>query len=461
MAIWSLCKQSEVLSSGRMDAEYFRPIFIELEKTLASLEAKQLRNYLDFVRCGPFGSTITCDTYSKEGVVVARPFNIEGMEFRYKNLAFIDIKDVKRKGLFLYSDGDIFFSRVGDIRVGYLAHNDKFPNLTISPNIIACRIKPYSIKSGYLTVFLNTKYGKLQIERGLKVVAQPTISTSLVSKIRLFVPNKADEENINSLFIQSLDSYKKSNGYYTQAQQLLESELGLDKLDLKKSLSYTVNVSELVTSQRLDSEFFDPVATAIVEKIKSLDHVKLIENCIVGNGFPWNSEKFLPDNSGEPVVRIRNIKPSYVDIEELTSIEPNYARKVGFTKAKRGDVLIGMDGLKYFYASLLEGPCYVNQRVAHLTWLPNAKISPEYTTFIINSKVGQAQLLSNMTIATTVGHITNRDISKLLIPYISDSFHQKITELVRQSIDKKQESKRLLEQAKTRVEQLIEEAVQA
>ena len=66
-----------------------------------------------------------------------------------------------------------------------------------------------------------------------------------------------------------------------------------------------------------------------------------------------------------------------------------------------------------------------------------------------------------MTVATTVGHITNRSILKLLIPYVSESFHQHITELVRQSIDKKQESKQLLEQAKTRVEQLIEEAVQA
>jgi hypothetical protein len=120
-----------------------------------------------------------------------------------------------------------------------------------------------------------------------------------------------------------------------------------------------------------------------------------------------------------------------------------------------------MDGIKYFNASLLEGDCYVNQRVAHLIQKPSSKISPEYATFLINSRIGQTQLLRDMTIATTVGHITNRNISKLIVPYVSDNFHREITALVRNSIDKQQESKKLLEQAKSRVEQHIEEAARA
>ena len=72
-------------------------------------------------------------------------------------------------------------------------------------------------------------------------------------------------------------------------------------------------------------------------------------------------------------MRIRNIRPSHIDIDELTSIVPEYAQKVSFPKANRGDVVVGMDGIKYFYASILEDKCYVNQRVAHLTWRPGCK----------------------------------------------------------------------------------------
>lgn len=64
-----------------------------------------------------------------------------------------------------------------------------------------------------------------------------------------------------------------------------------------------------------------------------------------------------------------------------------------------------------------------------------------------------------MTLATTVGHTTNRDIDKVLIPTFLQSFHDEIT-LMRNSIDSKEESKRLLKQAKARVEHLIEAAVQ-
>ena len=119
--------------------------------------------------------------------------------------------------------------------MGYLPANDKYPNVTISPNIIAARIKKGAFQSEYLAVFLNTKYGQQQIERGLKVVAQPTISTSLVSKIKVFIPNKDDEQKVNRLFLSALDCNEKYKEYYTQAQHLLESELGLDKLKFQEA----------------------------------------------------------------------------------------------------------------------------------------------------------------------------------------------------------------------------------
>ena len=42
-----------------------------------------------------------------------------------------------------------------------------------------------------------------------------------------------------------------------------------------------------------------------------------------------------------------------------------------------------------------------------------------------------------MTIARTVGHITNVNVAKLIIPIFSEEIHSKITELVRNSINGK------------------------
>jgi type I restriction enzyme, S subunit len=313
----------------------------------------------------------------------------------------------------------------------------------------------------YLTLYLNTQFGIGQIKRrAMRSINQANVSGSEVKKILIPLIDLKIQEEVADLVNTSYQKSKDGKASYTQAQKLLESELGMDKLCFDKPVGYTAQFSELELSRRSDPEYFDPVARSIISKVMEFEHVKLGSSFSVGNGFPWYSKKFLSDNSGEPVVRIRNIRPTHIDVDELTSIDPDYARKVGFSKANKGEIVVGMDGLKYFYASVLEGDCYVNQRVAHLKQLSNAKISSEYATFIINSRVGQAQLLRDMTIATTVGHITNRTIAKLLIPYVSDEFHDNITALVRTSIEKKQESKQLLAQAKARVEQLIEEEVQ-
>lgn len=281
-----------------------------------------------------------------------------------------------------------------------------------------------------------------------------------LARIRIPTISENARLGISKLIDGALAANSTSRANFAKAKQLLNSELGLDKLTLRKQVGYVAQASSVADSRRTDAEYYNPSAREIVQRITALQHTTVRESFNVQGGFPWNSAKFLPDNSGEPVVRIRNIRPDYIVPSELTSIDAAYANSVGVLKAQRGDVVVGMDGIKYFYASVLEGDCFVNQRVCHLSPRSSSTMSSEYAVFMINSIIGQAQLMRDMTVATTVGHITNRDVAKLVIPTISRSFHDEVTALVRKSIDSKEESKRLLEQAKARVEQLIEEAVQ-
>lgn len=391
--------------------------------------------------------------------------------FQYNDISSVDIssgkvsenilriKDAPGRAVFVNKKDDVLISTVRPNRNANAIIEDK--NILQVGSNGFCNLRTSNINPNYLFIFSKTKYFRDYLIRFSKSTMYPAVSNIDVMQFPFFRPQNLqtiDEISNQAILLRQLRL--DADALYQQAQQLLESELGLDKVKFKKLVGYTARFSELESSSRLDPEYFDPVASEIVKRISTFDHSQLVTNCFIKNGFPWNSKKFLEDNSGEPVVRIRNVRPSHIDIENLSSIEPRYVRSVCFPKAGKGDVVVGMDGIKYFYASILEGDCYVNQRVAHLVWKTSAKISPEYATFIINSRVGQAQLLRDMTIATTVGHITNRDIAKLLIPYISEEFHGQITKLVRQSIEKQKESKRLLDQAKTRVEQLIKEAVQ-
>jgi type I restriction enzyme S subunit len=406
---------------------------------------------------GPFGSAFHVKNYDFQSPYRylrgrdIKPFFILDDDSRY-----VPEADFQRLKDYAVQHDDLMISVVGTL--GNVAVCTSYD----TPAIFSCKstlFRSFGANPYYLLAYLNCHQGQLCLLRRQRGAVQTGLNIEDLKTIPIPRFDNEVESEITFSVRFAHKALRDSKEHYTQAQHLIESELGMDKLSFQKPVGYTAQFSELEQSRRLDAEYFDPVASSIVERISTFDHVRLGANCNVGNGFPWNSKKFLEDNSGEPVVRIRNIRPSHIDVEELSSIDPKYARNIGFPKAKEGDVVVGMDGIKYFYASLLEGDCYVNQRVAHLTWHPGAKISPEYATFIINSSIGQAQLLRDMTVATTVGHITNRNIFNLLIPFVSNAFHRKITNLIKQSIDKKQESKRLLYQAKTRVEQLIEEAV--
>lgn len=458
MAVWSNTSLSEITKSfGRFDAEFFRPEYLANGHLLDCLPNTSLRSIAKKIDVGHVGSMVK--HYSDEGVLLLQTQNIKEFFLDFSHTITITPKFHARLKKSQIHTGNILIARSGSFGSASIYLEDRVIN---SADIIIVDVHEESgIDSLFLVAFMNSIYGSTQLVRFASGGVQGHVNLKILEHFKIpQLPFHTQEEVANSVKSAYL-GLKASEAAYTKAQQLLESELGLDKLKFDKTVGYIAQFSDLELTRRADPEYFNPVSASIVARITKFDHITLGSSFAISNGFPWHSKKFLSDNSGEPVVRIRNIKPTYIDVEELTSIDRDYARKVGFSKANKGEVVVGMDGLKYFYASVLEGDCYINQRVAHLKPLSNAKISSEYVTFIINSRVGQAQLLRDMTIATTVGHITNRNISKLVIPYVSDKFHDEITSLVRTSIDKKQESKRLLDQAKSRVEQLIEEAVQA
>ena len=83
------------------------------------------------------------------------------------------------------------------------------------------------------------------------------------------------------------------------------------------------------------------------------------------------------------------------------------------------------------------------------------KIEPEYITLVINSLVGQMQAERDAG-GSVIAHWKPEQIKNILIPILSTETQQKIAELVRQSHIARQKSKKLLEEAKRKVEELIE-----
>lgn len=454
MATWNTVNLTDI-RADRFDAEYFRK---DYQDNIKKLELTgQVTNLGKLFKVIDRGDKAA---YQETGPIpVLRSVNIRKLSFNNTRQEYVtnEYFQVKSKGQVLKDDILITSTGTGTLgRTSIWYKNTKAFNVPENSFLRA----PINIDPYLISAYLNTDYGIEQLfqnQRG----SSGQLHLYPVDIKRVIVPKCIFDyqDEIGDNLRKAFELNEESQRLYNKATELLESKLNLDNSDLDNlSNKFISNFNDIVSGKRLDPEYYNPRTKIIVERIMSLEHTTINENFYIKNGFPWDSNKFLENNSGEPVIRIRDIKPTYIDNAKLTSIEQKYANTVTFNKAKVGDVVIGMDGLKYFYSSILEEDCIVNQRVCHIEQKSTSQISSEYVTFMINSEIGQSQLLRDMTIATTVGHITNKNVAKLVIPIISMEFHDKITKLVRDSIDSDKKSKKLLELAKSRVEQLIEDA---
>jgi len=457
MAVWSVIKTSDIATSKRTDADYFKPEYMDLSKKLTTIKAIFLRKDLEFVRCGPFGSTITCDTYIDNGVVVARPFNIDRMEFQYENIAFISHNDVIKKGLHLYSYGDIFFSRVGDIKVGFLSKNDDYPKVTISPNIIAARIKQNTIRSEYLVVFLNTHYGIKQIERGLKVVAQPTISTSLIQNLRVYIPTETIQDQISQIFQEAIYNKIKSQKNFAKAQQLLESELGLDKLSFGKPVGYTARFSEVIANSRTDADYYQL-------KYKQLDNiaakfpVKKIR--AISEKLETGSYSLSYSSEGRMYLRGVDINKGFINSDSILRTK-HLAANLKNTVIK-DDILVtrvGSIGVCAIIENTHAGSLYSDNLIRiRISDQVKEEINAQYLNLLLNTTYGQMQMV-RYSRGSVQQRLNQSQLALIPVPIIKWENQLKIERLLKKHRKDITESKQLLDQAKTRVEQLIEEAV--
>lgn len=460
MAVYSEVSASLLKNhSGRIDAEYYRPETLYAENIIKN------QNHTLFGHIVEDGYRVVYEntkilrgdkvTDSDCRFVQASNISSNGLEIEVENVGFVSENDWLRYPKGRIKKGELLIEVKGQAEKVTIVPNDYPSKSLISGSLFKATIGEL-VTPEYAFAFFNSKYGKILRDRTKTNTLIGFVSKPELYKIPIPLPSSAKIEEITILVSKAIEKNEFSKSLYKQAQEYTDKELGIDQLGMEKPINYETRLSDVVRSHRNDAEYFNPITSKIVSNITKLKHHKIRDCFNIASGFPWNSSKFSDDGIGEPVVRIRNIRPGMIKNNSLTTLNKKYVERLQVQKAKPNDIVVGMDGIKYFYSSIIKDDCYVNQRVAHLSQKPGSVVSSIYASFIINSRIGQNQLLRDMTVANTVGHITNRNILELVIPYPSKEFHDEITDLVAESFTAKDEAELLLKQAIKGIEDLIE-----
>ena len=111
------------------------------------------------------------------------------------------------------------------------------------------------------------------------------------------------------------------------------------------------------------------------------------------------------------------------------------------------------------YIFSLDEDTVVDGTIRVLRRKSNTPINYEIPTLLfLSTKVGQELIYRGIVGSTGIISLPDDYLSKIPIPHFPEDLCLELTKLVKESMMAKRESKRLLEEAKTRVEQLIEEA---
>lgn len=435
--------------SFRYDAEYFQ-IQPLLTKISDSRNVK-LQIISDWITQGPNPK------FNEDGIFCLTGRNISTGELAFEGSDLVDEAEFRKWKRFLLLNGDILITLKGAGSTGKVAIFYSDQKSIFSRNLGLIRLAKQKLTPEFLLAFFNSRLGQKIIDRGVTGgTGQLTLPTTYIKNLRIPDFNTTFIKKITTLVLDHQYSFDNSKSLYSQAEQLLLSELGLLDWEPKHKLAFVKNFSHTQNADRFDAEYFQPKYEEIIEAVKKFkggfDEL--------GNLVKIKDKNFTPkDNEQYKYVELANIS-SNGEINGYTENFGNELPSRARRKVQKGDLIVSsIEGSLESIALITED--WKNVLCSTGFFAVNSdKINSETLLVLLKTKVGQLQLKKGCkgTILTAIG---KEELSKIVLPKIDSKTQEEIKKKIAEMYETKKLSKSILEIAKRGVEMAIEENEEA
>ncbi len=435
----------EASDSRRFDAEFFRPDYLKVQKQLEEISSHRL---IDFQVEIKHPKEIKRN-YVDDGVLFLRAQNVRPLSIDLTtNPVYISEEDVERLKDNTLHYKDILITRSGANFGQCAIYLEKRQTIASSHTFI---VKSGNLNPFFITVFLNTKYGRKLIDKGMYGGSQPEIAPYFLYQIPMPVWRDIQIE-IEKTYLRSHDLTQLSKIRYTQAQTLLLSELGLTDWQPKHRLTFVKNYSDMERAERIDADYFQPKYEEIAYAIKN-------HSCgwdTLGSLVDLKDKNFrLADKTEYKYIELANIvgDGGIADcmIEQGQDLPSRARRQVAM-----GDVIVSsiegsLDSIALIDKEYDQALCSTGFHVVN-----SQAFNSETLLVLLKSIIGQLQLKKGCS-GTILTAINKDEFGKVILPIIAEEKQIQIQQKVVESFNLRKQSKRLLECAKRAVEIAIEE----
>ncbi len=452
--VYSIIQKSQLEGAHRIDAEYYQPEFLNVKDTLLSKEYFVLGKHA-FITDGEHGSV----EFTDHGIRYLTAENIQEGFINSSDARFVsELVDKRNRRASLLPD-DVVISIKGTVGQAAIAFDENIPsnmNRDVSRIHVKDSINPY-----YLVAFLNSKFGRGQTLRESSGNVQQMTTLGRIRELLIPIISDSDASEIELIIRKARNELKNSETSYQQAEDLLLEELGLSTfaqdLDDNKELSWIVNLSDVKSANRVDAEYFQPKYEKILKKLKGkqTDVLKNHFQILRGKNFAYYHE-------GEAgVIKTKQLRKQFIDFQVEDRTKNETIQKENLPTIKDSDVVFASMGVgslgktNIFYAFETNGTFTIDSTI-RIFRSKNLDILPEVLAVYLSSSIGQELIYKYIVGSSGIISIYENYLSNFPIPVLPKETQQKIAELVRMSHGARKKSKELLEEAKRKVEEMIE-----
>lgn len=436
--------------SLRLDAEYYRPYFLEIEKTLKGKTWDFLSNLRISIKS--FGAYSLCNqvNYKESGIPFLRCKDIKRGHIDFSDVLFIDEATNNLLWKSQVFPNTVLFTMSGTVGNSAIASEDfDYPinsNQDIAKIITNEKINPYT-----LSIFLQSKFGRGQTNRLPIGSVQQHIFLWQLDRLMIPLFGKNFENLIEKTYKLSSKCRASAISELDQAQDILISNLELKNWRPEHQLSFIKNFSDTENANRVDAEYFQPKYAVIVDAIKGYfngsETVKKI--------LTIHDKNFIPQ---------KNVDYKYIELAniggfgEITDVLvskgedlPSRARR----KVSTGDVIVSSVEGSLSSVSLIteeynDALCSTGFYV-----VTSSKINSETLFVLMKSMICQLQLKKGCS-GTILTAINKEEFEKIILPVLDDSIQNQIKDSVQKSFNMRFDSQKFLELAIMAVEMAIE-----
>ena len=419
MARISIVKLSEIEYVKRFDAGRYRTSFLKLEKDLKKMTIIRKLGYLlvEPVRTGyiPRDRDIYQDDIR---IHFLKTDNLREGVINFENSDFLPARNLSESDYLKFKNVIVIISGAHYDVIGRAAiFLDYYPPSVTNQNIAIIKTDENFLNPFYLTIFLNSKYGREQLWMLSRQTEQFNLNCREVEELLIPLLDVDFQQEIETLVKNSFELIEKTKSLYSQAEKLLLEKLGLEGFQEKYELSYTTNLSKVFGVHRIDAEYFQTTYNRFMGCLK--EHSK-----------------------------IAKLKEFILDFQKLkTPYEP-----------KVGDFLLSkevMPGTAYVVKEPVEG---IAAGSILILKIDEDKINKEYLALCINSIIGNLQI-GREGEGSVITHWRPEQIENLHVPILYRKVQEEISSLIKQSHETKQRARELWEETKRKVEKTIENEI--